>query len=162
MKIQLHEIPCHKKSAKNYFDENGRIYTKNNSYKSTTYLVCKNASSKNCAARVIVKNHNFDEAVLVKKHSHESDFLEVDRAKFAKTLEKICIQNPFSKPLECYTKAKKKLNGKLYKREHIDIPAFYRTFIHRKQKLSVPLLPRSIGINNFSFTPYRNDQLRYP
>lgn len=96
-----------------------------------------------CKARVIVKNNDFEKARLVKDHSHEPDKIELDRAKFSKTLDKICQENPHLKPLLCYTKAKEQLKGQI-DRKNIDMSSFYNTFMHRKQKLHVPLLPKTI------------------
>lgn len=156
MRIQLNEISCYDNSAKNYFDDQGLIYTKNSTYKNTMYLVCKNASSKNCNARARVKNNDFQNACLVQGHDHEPDQIELDRAKFSKTLEKICIDNPFEKPLKCYVQAKEELKGQI-SRKHIDMHSFYGSFIHRKQKLTVPLHPSTIGIFKFTFVTSMND-----
>lgn len=144
VEIELNKVPCLKNSTINYFDKNGFVYTKNSSYKDSVYLRCKHSEGKNCDARAIVRNNDFEKAVLVEGHSHESERKELDKAIFSKTLARICVENPFLAPLRCYEKAKTELKGKI-KRKHIPMPSYYSSFIQRTKKLYEPLVPKTIA-----------------
>lgn len=127
----------------NYYDDEQYVYTKTRSYKDTIYLRCKHSTLYSCNARAIVKKKNFEKVFLVEGHNHISNKKELCKTIFAKTLERICIENPFEAPLKCYEKAKTELKGQI-ERKYIPTSTYYSSFIHRIKKWREPLRPKTI------------------
>lgn len=128
----------------NYYDDQKYVYTKNRAYKSTLYLRCKHSTLYDCKARAIVKNKNFGEVMLLEGHNHKCDEKEFSKTIFTKTLERVCIENPFEAPLKCYEKAKTELKGQI-ERKYIPTATYYSSFIHRVKKMREPLRPKTIS-----------------
>lgn len=105
-----------------------------------------------------MQRDNFKTAKLVCQHNHRPDEKAVDRMKFAKMLEKVCIDNPHLKPLLCYVKAKSELKGQVNRK---NIPGAYKysVFIHRIQKRNVPIHPKSIEEFEQIITSVKNTKL---
>lgn len=51
--------------------------------------------------------------MLLEGHNHKCDEKEFSKLIFTKTLERVCIENPFEAPLKCYEKAKTELKGQI-------------------------------------------------
>lgn len=139
----MKEIPNMDETTKNYYDDKGYIYSKNSASKDALYLRCKNYIGKDCACRAIVRNNNFENVRIIVDHNHRPDKKAVDRLLFSKTLEKICMENPYMKPILCYVKAKNELKNQV-NRKYIHESYKYSVFIHRAQRRIVPLKPKSI------------------
>lgn len=137
------EIGGGRSSKKNYYDEMGYVYTKTSSSANNFYFRCKNKEFENCKARAICRGENLDTCVLTQRHSHDPNKGSLDRSKFSKKIEEICVEFPFKKSQEIYNDAKKAMRGQV-NMSHIPERERFDSFIHRKLKKRIPLLAKSI------------------
>lgn len=130
--------------SKNFYDERGFLYSKNNSKQiKNSYFRCKNSDRYDCPARAKAPDNNFENAILTRPHNHLPHNGKVDKEKFDKTLKKVCDDNPYLYPRELYVKTRKQMKSQINPL-NIPLKGKYNSFIQRKKRKIIPKIPKSI------------------
>lgn len=122
----------------------GYVYSHNRRTEKCLYLRCKHRTVHQCKASVVVRSDNFQEALKLREHNHESLRKDLDRVKFNKKLEQIVREDPFITALGAYQKAKRELEEEVIGKNIPSLKSF-ESLIYRLQKDDVPLLPKTVA-----------------
>lgn len=154
---------------RNFFDENGYLYSINNNATATKsyYFRCKNNTKYHCKARAISKNKDLNVTILNGEHTHSGQISDVHKMKFRYKLDKKIAKKPLDFGREVY------LNTMEDMLDEIDVnnapdKSELSSFIYRRKLTFVPKLPKTVAdfeemINNKNYNEkFTKDKRKQP
>lgn len=132
-------------NTKNYSDQNGYVYSRNNNNPKlkNLYFRCKNSEGIHlCRARAIATNKNLKHVKLTCAHSHLPGEDVLEKTKFDGALDSIIESNKFMPTRELYFKARE--NVPTDKVRFVPLRKSYGSFIQRRKQKYKPKNPKTV------------------